>query len=67
MGKGNPKRLRPISTLEILMEGRGHSGLRTRLKNSTYKIDRDRGFQVYETLNEMANHPMKANPYSARL
>jgi len=65
--KETQKKLRPISTLEILMEGRTHSGLRTKLKNSTYKIDRDRGFQVYESLNEMANHPMKANPYSARI
>jgi hypothetical protein len=65
--KETAKKLRPITTLEILMEGRTHSGLRTRLKNSTYKIDRDRGFQVYESLNEMANHEMRANPYSARI
>ena len=65
--KETAKKLRPITSIEILMEGRGHSGLRTKLKNSTYKIDRDRGFQVYESLNEMANHEMKANPYSARI
>ena len=65
--KETQKKLRPITPLEILMEGRTHAGLRTRLKNMTYKIDRDRGFQVYESLNEMSNHDMKANPYSARI
>ena len=67
--KETAKKMRPITTLEILMEGRTHAGLRTKLKKSTYKIDRDRGFQVYESLNEMAQHPdtVKANPYSARI
>ena len=67
--KETAKKLRPITTLEILMEGRTHAGLRTKLKKSTYKIDRNRGFQVYETLNEMSLHPdtVKANPYSARI
>ena len=65
--KETQRKLRPITTLEILMEGRAHAGLKTKLKNLSYKIDRDRGFQVYETLNEMSNHPMKANPFSARI
>ena len=65
--KETQKKLRPITALEILMEGRSHAGLKSKLKNLTYKIDRDRGFQVYESLNEMSNHPMKANPFSARI
>ncbi len=65
--KETNKKLRPITTLEILMEGRTHSGLRTKLKNMTYKIDRDRGFQVYESLHEMSKHDMSANPFSARI
>ena len=67
--KETAKRMRQITSLEILMEGRTHAGLRTKLKNQTYKIDRARGFQVYETLNEIAQHPdtVKANPYSARI
>ena len=65
--KETQKKLRPITSLEILMEGRSHAGLKTKLKNLSYKIDRDRGFQVYETLNEMSNHDMKANPFSARI
>ena len=65
--KETAKKLRPITTLEILMEGRTHAGLRTKLKNMTYKIDRDRGFQVYESLHELAKHDMQANPFSARI
>ena len=65
--KETAKKLRPITALEILMEGRTHAGLRTKLKNMTYKIDRDRGFQVYDTLHEMTKHDMKANPFSARI
>tara|TARA_B100001093_G_C26715022_1_gene965247 strand:+ start:387 stop:1115 length:729 start_codon:yes stop_codon:yes gene_type:complete len=65
--KQTQKKLRPITALEILMEGRSHAGLKTKLKNLTYKIDRDRGFQVLESLTEMSQHPMKANPYSARI
>ena len=61
------KKLRPTTALEILMEGRTHSGLLTKLKNLTYKLDRTRGNQVYDTLNEMSNHKMKASPYSARI
>lgn len=61
------KKLRPTTALEILMEGRTHSGLLTRLKNRTYKIDRVRGGQVYDTLIEMSNHKMKASPFSARI
>ena len=49
------------------MEARTHSGLLTKLKNLTYKLDRTRGNQVYDTLNEMSNHKMKASPYSARI
>lgn len=65
--KTTQKKLRPTTALEILMEGRSHAGLKTKLKNMTYKIDRDRGFQVMESLLEMSNHPMKANPFSARI
>jgi hypothetical protein len=65
--KETAKKLRPITTLEILMEGRTHAGLRTKLKNMTYKIDRDRGFQVYESLHELSKHDMQANPFSARI
>lgn len=61
------KKLRPTTALEILMEGRTHSGLLTKLKNRTYKIDRVRGGQVYDTLIEMSNHKMKASPFSARI
>ena len=62
------KKLRPITALEILMEGRTHSGLRTRLKNMTFKLDRTRAEQVYETLNVMASFPdtVKA-PYSQKI
>ena len=49
------------------MEGRTHAGLRTKLKNMTYKLDRDRGFQVYESLHELSKHDMQANPFSARI
>jgi hypothetical protein len=61
------KKLRPTTALEILMEGRTHSGLLTKLKNRTYKIDRVKGDQIYDTLNEMANHKMKASAFSARI
>lgn len=65
--KETQKRLRRITTLEILMEGRSHSGLRTHLKNMTYKIDRDRGFQVYETLFEIDNYEIQGSPFAARM
>jgi hypothetical protein len=65
--KETAKKLRPITALEVLMEGRTHAGLRTKLKNMTYKIDRDRGFQVYESLHELSKHDMSANPFSARI
>ncbi len=65
--KDTHKRLRPTTALEILMEGRTHAGLLTRLKRMTYKIDVERGMQVFDTLNEMSKHKMKASPFSARI
>ena len=65
--KETAKRLRPTTSLEILMEGRSHVGLLSKLKKLTYKLDRDRGMQVYDSLNEMSKHKMKASPYSSRI
>jgi len=65
--KETAKRLRPTTSLEILMEGRSHVGLLGKLKKLTYKLDRDRGMQVYDSLNEMSKHKMKATPYSSRI
>jgi hypothetical protein len=66
--KETAKKLRPITALEILMEGRSHSGLRTRLKNMTFKLDRTRALQVYDALGVMASYPdtVKA-PYSQKI
>jgi hypothetical protein len=61
------KDLLPTTSLEILMEGRSHVGLLSKLKKLTYKLDRDRGMQVYDSLNEMSKHKMKASPYSSRI
>ncbi len=61
------KKLRPTTALEILMEGRSHAGLLKKLKNLTYKLDRTRGEQVYDSLNEMSKHKMKASPFSAKI
>ena len=65
--KDTNKKLRPTTALEILMEGRSHAGLLTRLKRMTYKIDTERGMQVFDTLLEMSKFKMKASPYSARI
>ena len=65
--KETDRKLREITSLEILMEGRSHAGLLTKLKRMTYKIDIARGFQVYDSLNEMSNYRMKASPFSARI
>ena len=40
---------------------------RSKLKKLTYKLDRDKGMQVYDSLNEMSKHKMKASPYSSRI
>jgi hypothetical protein len=65
--KETAKRLRPTTALEILMESRSHAGLLSKLKKLTYKIDRDRGMQVYDSLNEMSKHKMKASPFSSKI
>ena len=65
--KETDKRLRPTTALEILMEGRSHAGLLTKLKRMTYKIDLERAGQVYDTLTEMSKFKMKASPFSARI
>ncbi len=64
--KETHKKLRQTTSLEILMEGRTHAGLLTRLKRMTYKIDVERGMQVYDSLNEMNKYKMQASAYSAR-
>ena len=65
--KETDRKLRKITSLEILMEGRSHAGLLTKLKRRTYKIDEKRGLQIFDTLLEMTNHKMKASPFSARI
>lgn len=61
------KKLSPISSLEILMEGRSHNGLLTKLKNMTYKIDIKSGMEIFDILSVMNDHPMKANPFSQKI
>ena len=43
--KQTNKKLRQITSLEILMEGRTHAGLRTKLKNLNFKIEIHHGYQ----------------------
>ena len=65
--KDTHKKLRPITGLEILMKGRTHAGLLTKLKRMTYKLDLEKGTQVYDVLNEMSKHEMAATPYSQKI
>jgi hypothetical protein len=61
------KRLRPITCLEMFMEGRTHSGLRSKLRNLTYKIDRQRGEQIFESLMELDKHETQGSAFAARM
>ena len=60
------KKLKATSGLEILMQGRTHSGLLSRLKNKTYIIDRKKGFEIYDTLNVMSEYKMKVSPFTQK-
>jgi biotin operon repressor len=60
------KKLKATSGLEILMQGRTHSGLLSRLKNQTYIIDRKKGIEIYDTLNIMSEYKMKVSPFTQK-
>lgn len=60
-------KLKPITALEILMEGRTHTGLLKTLKKMTYKCDLKRGLQVFNSLIQMNEYDMSASPYSQKI
>ena len=62
--KDSKNKLSLISGLEILMEGRSHNGLLSKLKNMTYKMDYKSGSEVFDTLIVMNEHPMKSSPFT---
>ena len=61
--KESKNKLSLITGLEILMESRTHSPLRSRLKDMTYKMNEKSGTEIFDTLIAMNEHPMKANPF----
>lgn len=60
------RKLKATTSLEILMESKKFQIL-TFLKNNTYKLDREKGEEIFNILNCMANFKMKASPFSARI
>ena len=65
--KDSKNKLSLISGLEILMEGRSHNGLLSKLKNMTYKMDYKSGSEVFDTLIVMNEHPMKSSPFTQKI
>ena len=61
-------KLSQISTLEILKEGRSHTGLLKSFKNLTYKMDKESGEEIFEILTTMSHHPDKiqGNPFTQK-
>ena len=60
------RKLKATTSLEILMESKKFQIL-TFLKNNTYRLDREKGEEIFNILNCMANFKMKASPFSARI
>ena len=60
------RKLKATTSLEILMDTKKFQIL-TFLKNNNYQLNREKGEDIFNILNCMANFKMKASPFSARI
>jgi len=61
------KKMKPIRTLELLMDGRGTGSLRTKLRNGSFRISEDCASDVYNAIQVMANMDMGTTPYGQKI
>ena len=60
-------KLKPITSLELLMDSNSYNNLRIKLKNNLYKVNVNNGKRLYKILNVMNEYPMKSHPYTQKL
>ena len=54
-------------SIEVLMDGKGYTGLLTKLKNNDYKVNIECGKAVYDAIDLMSNLDMGTTPYGNKI
>jgi len=65
--KHSKGKMKLARTIELLMDGKGHTGLLTKLKNNDYKVNIECGKTVYDAVDLMSNLDMGTTPYGQKI
>jgi hypothetical protein len=65
--KHSKGKMKISSTIELLMDGKGYTGVLTKLKNNGYKVNIDCGKTVYDAIDLMSNLDMGTTPYGQKI
>lgn len=59
------KKMLPIRSLELLMDGNG--ALKTKIRNNSYLINKEVADDVWEAINVMSEYPMATTPFGQKI